>query len=503
MSAIDLKMPSLAFPLNGLKAKIAIGLFAAVTADWLFLGETEFGLSVVLFLCLLALASIAVNPLRASGRNLGVAFAVLVAGLIVLLEDVGPVSLLLGVGAILIFALMTIEGKSLRLAELSRRAAQLPFLGPFWLVADINRANKTARETRGPTRLLPSLLAWIVPLIALLVFGALFASANPLLESWLSQIDLWFLFNPEFLRRLSFWALILCLIWPLLALRLSPKKETVAALPAAQAEHGPLFGESAIQRSLILLNALFAMQTAMDLAYLWGGMPLPQGMSYAAYAHRGAYPLVLTALLAAAFVLIVMRRSGPAEKSKWIRPLVLVWVGQNVLLVISSILRLNLYVAFYSLTYLRLAAFIWMGLVAVGLILVVVQIVWRKPNGWLLEMNFRALALALFGACLLNAPAFVAEYNVAHCREVRGAGASLDQGYLWSLGPQVIPALDTFYKRVVPSREINGLSARKNLVQLSDNWRGWSFRAWRLSRYLAINPGITPPADASSPLIQH
>jgi hypothetical protein len=144
-----------------------------------------------------------------------------------------------------------------------------------------------------------------------------------------------------------------------------------------------------------------------------------------------------------------------------------------------------------------------MGLVAVGLILIVVQIVWRKPNGWLLEMNFRALALALFGACLLNAPAFVAEYNVAHCREVRGAGASLDQGYLWSLGPQVIPALDTFYKRVVPSREINGLSARKNLVQLSDNWRGWSFRAWRLSRYLAINPGITPPADASSPLIQH
>ena len=35
---------------------------------------------------------------------------------------------------------------------------------------------------------------------------------------------------------------------------------------------------------------------------------------------------------------------------------------------ISSILRLDLYVGIYSLTYWRVAAFIWMGLVAVGLV---------------------------------------------------------------------------------------------------------------------------------------
>ena len=47
-----------------------------------------------------------------------------------------------------------------------------------------------------------------------------------------------------------------------------------------------------------------------------------------------------------------------------IRPLVLIFIAQNILLVISSIFRLDLYVAQYSLTYWRLAAFIWMGLVA-------------------------------------------------------------------------------------------------------------------------------------------
>ena len=135
-----------------------------------------------------------------------------------------------------------------------------------------------------------------------------------------------------------------------------------------------------MSRSLILFNALFALQSGLDLVYLWGGAALPDGMSHAEYAHRGAYPLIVTALLAAGFVLIAMRRGGPAEQSRLIRPLVLAWIGQNVLLVISSIFRLDLYVAAFSLTYLRLAAFIWMGLVAAGLLLILIQIMLRKPD---------------------------------------------------------------------------------------------------------------------------
>ena len=141
-----------------------------------------------------------------------------------------------------------------------------------------------------------------------------------------------------------------------------------------------LLGVQAMSRSLILFNALFALQSGLDLVYLWGGATLPDGMSHAEYAHRGAYPLIVTALLAAGFVLIAMRPGGPAEQSRLIRPLVLAWIGQNVLLVISSIFRLDLYVAAFSLTYLRLAAFIWMGLVAAGLLLILIQIMLRKPD---------------------------------------------------------------------------------------------------------------------------
>ena len=95
-------------------------------------------------------------------------------------------------------------------------------------------------------------------------------------------------------------------------------------------------------RSLVLFNLLFAAQTVMDINYLWAGAALPEGMSYASYAHRGAYPLIVTALLAATFVIVAMRPGSNAERSPLMRALVFLWVGQNVLLVVSSILRLDL-----------------------------------------------------------------------------------------------------------------------------------------------------------------
>ena len=45
----------------------------------------------------------------------------------------------------------------------------------------------------------------------------------------------------------------------------------------AQAQHSA----AAVQRSLVLFNALFALQTIMDIGYLWGGWALPPGMSHA------------------------------------------------------------------------------------------------------------------------------------------------------------------------------------------------------------------------------
>jgi hypothetical protein len=341
---------------------------------------------------------------------------------------------------------------------------------------------------------LGSLVAWIVPLSVFTLFLALFASANPLIENRLLKINIQALYNLLDVWRIWFWAMIACAIWPLLRRRFRRKPasfefEPRATATAASSDMDYLLGVQAVTRSLVLFNALFALQSGLDLTYLWAGANLPDGMSYAQYAHRGAYPLIVTALLAAGFVLVAMRPGGPAQHSRWIRPLVLLWTGQNVLLVISSIFRLDLYVAVFSLTYMRLAALIWMLLVAAGLLLMLIQIVLRKPNSWLIAANAISLATVLYACCFINAPRLIASYNVEHSREIGGNGPRLDLQYLASLGPQAEPALRPYLQQMPQLQSVLTLCrARDNYLRSHGNWRGWSFRTWRLERYLANNP---------------
>jgi hypothetical protein len=246
------------------------------------------------------------------------------------------------------------------------------------------------------------------------------------------------------------------------------------------------FGVDAILRSLVLFNLLFAVQTALDLIYLWGNAKLPPDVSYAEYAHRGAYALIVTALLAAGFVLAAMRPGWPAEKSDTIRPLVYLWIAQNVMLVASSILRLHLYVETYLLTYWRVAAFVWMGLVTIGLLLIVARIALKRSNRWLIRTNLISLGGTLYICALINFDAVIADYNVSHSQEAVSKGVQLDICYLARLGPQVIPAID----KAIQMRGDNAglVSLRDVLVQAQGrdmaSWRGWSYRSIRLQRYL-------------------
>lgn len=48
--------------------------------------------------------------------------------------------------------------------------------------------------------------------------------------------------------------------------------------------------------ALLTFNLNNALQTGLDLTYLWGGASLPTGMTPATYAHRGAYPVCMSAL---------------------------------------------------------------------------------------------------------------------------------------------------------------------------------------------------------------
>jgi hypothetical protein len=474
-------------PTRPLLMPLMLAIACVALADWLLYGW-EIGISLALFLGVLGVVAVASNRVRATRHTLIVMTVVFVPGLLALVEDVNLLSVLVGTLATALFVMVVTAQQGANWWQYLLEVLATPLRGPFHLAADLIRLTQRGKyDWLKPA----SLAGWIVPLGIFTVFVWLFASANPLIEHGLLRIDLRTLMDALDPARVAFWAALAGLIWPLILRR--DCRNSISSAATGEAVHtAPLepslfFGKAAMVRSLILFNALFALQSGLDLTYLWGGATLPDGMSHAEYAHRGAYPLIATALLAAGFVLIAMRPGGPAEHSRLIRPLVLAWIGQNILLVISSIFRLDLYVATFSLTYLRLAAFIWMGLVAAGLMVILIQIVLRQPNSWLVTANAATLALVLYGCCFINAPLLVASYNLEHCREISGTGPAIDLSYLGSLGPQALPALDANAKKM-PALWSMAWDYRHDYDRIRPtNWRAWGFRTWRLERYLANN----------------
>jgi Domain of unknown function (DUF4173) len=487
-------------PSNPLMLPLAAAAVCTGLADWLFFGWS-IGISLALFYGVIGIVAVAVNGVRAQRFIQLVMVLVFTAGLLALIEDVNLLSVLVGTLATAAFVIVLTARELASWPRVLLEAATVPLRGPFRFIADLIRASvfRQIREAAPEWLGARSLVAWIIPLSAFGVFLGLFTLANPVIEYRLDRINpaAWLnLIDP---LRIAFWTLIVCAIWPLLSHRIRTRRtlpsELTETFVPAPIDWDFLFDTLAVTRALVLFNALFALQSGLDLIYLWGGASLPNGMSHAEYAHRGTYPLVATALLAAGFALIAMRPNGPAENSRLIRPLVLAWIGQNILLVISSIFRLDLYIAAFSLTYLRIAAFIWMGLVATGLALMLIRIVYRKSNAWLLSANAISLALVLYGCCFLNAPWLVAHYNVEHCREVGGSGPNLDMEYLTSLGsPQTLPPIEAHLKQF-PAVQLLSTAYRespdRNFISRRGNWRAWTFRRWRLERYFANTPGTS------------
>ncbi|WP_308444421.1 DUF4173 domain-containing protein [Bradyrhizobium sp. RD5-C2] len=465
-------------------AKAAAALVLAALADWLFYDQNA-GLSAVLFAFALAGVSLAANFGHVAHHRLPIAGAIVVAGLMPALEEVNAATLAFAVLALGTALALTTNPC---LDSVTRGAASLVDLflvSPFRLFRDVVSAFDLPGLARG-------FILWFVPLLLGTVFVLLFVAANPVLEIWISQLNPG---NPAAslsLGRTLFWTLALALVWPFVHVKwrryanVAPNGPRSSQGPAEPDHFIDLFGAGTILRSLILFNLLFAIQTILDVVYLWGNATLPAAITYASYAHRGAYPLIVTALLAAAFVLVAMRPGGPAEQSRVIRPLVYLWVGQNVLLVISAMLRLDLYVQTYLLTYWRVAAFVWMLLVAIGLILILVRIALRASNEWLVRANLSVLTIALYVCSLINFAAVIADYNVSHSREASGSGVSLDMDYLIQLGPNALPAID----QAIQLRYANPVlvSRRNSLVEQQRrqmaSWRSWSFRGWRLQRFL-------------------
>ncbi len=452
-------------------------------ADWLFYKQ-PFGWSAGIFAFLLVSAIMLFKP--AIVRTPGTPWLILaMIGLcIALAAQPGPLVITLAILCIVLLASLTQKGLTVeawRWFFVWKTFFLFAFLQMIHDLRLRSRWQKSSHSAPSHSSVPHHFHQWFLPVTLSLGFLFLFAIANPLIDWFLQAFrrNVWVgiqTLDVSF-SRFWLWCALATAIW---ALQRFPKR-TRRPAPDTLTAPVPVRADFLV-RCLGLFNAVFAAETLLDLVYLWGGGVLPGQMTYAEYAHRGAYPLIATALLAGLFVLITFRPGISSGIFLPARRLVYLWLAQNVFLTLSSMWRLHLYIEVYGLTRWRIAALIWMSLVAAGLLWIGCRVLTGRSNGWLVSMNLITTLFVLYGCCFVNFDGMIAWHNARHSRKL---GVPADFEYLRSLGPESIPALNWLGNSLqsASAAEENrkcSYELEEKLRQQTRNWRGWTWRRHEL-----------------------
>jgi hypothetical protein len=244
----------------------------------------------------------------------------------------------------------------------------------------------------------------------------------------------------------------------------------------------------AVEAAVILLvvDALFAVFVGLQLAYLFGGrdtMALA-GLTYAEYARRGFFDLVIVVALAG--LLVVALDLAVGRRSRLQLGGALVLLGLTAVVLVSAFLRLRLYQDAYGWTELRfvvLTAILWL---AVALAVAAVLLA-RRRTGWVLHALGILVLVTIAGMNVVGPQAFVAARNLERAINPAlvppGGRTGLDARYLRELGDEaVVPIVEAWPELGEAERATLGPVLRDREEQLATNpsLRGWP--AWNLTR---------------------
>ncbi|MES2628298.1 MAG: DUF4173 domain-containing protein [Bacteroidota bacterium] len=462
-------------------------LLAALSFSLLFYNQAE-GINYLVFdLLLLCLVFTASRTEERTYMFYCSAAATVVAGVAVLMYGNG-LSVLSNV-----IALIVLGGTRLNPASsiLLRGAAGIYSMiaAPIFAIEKLFTPNpEPPIESKGRNR-------WIalIPVVALLVFFALYRMTSPVFARFTGEFDLSFIsIGFVFCTLLGF---VLCM-GLLRSHTVAELRDSEAAIPDHAPDQGKtlkLFGRTFLveeenQSGVILLctlNVLLLLVNGLDLGFLASGK-LPEGMTYSEFVHQGTGALILSIVLAVAILLVYFRGTLNYHASNGkLKALAYTWILQNLLIVASTAYRNDLYINEYSLTYRRIGVYVFLLLAAIGLVATLAKIAYKHSNYRLFRNTSFSFYFVLLFAAFVPWDQWILANNLQLARQ---RGMAPDIHYLLTLSDEAIPELCKLYNAGITGNEplvYERLSYRIYLFarkQHTTDWRSFNWTDYRVSK---------------------
>ncbi len=214
------------------------------------------------------------------------------------------------------------------------------------------------------------MLKYLVPITFGVIFFLLYKNINPLFEKYTQVISLDFISFNWILFTLIGFILILSFFKQRRIAQLDHWEANNSTEIKTDKNFSPKWNENfAIKSLFITLNLMLVLVNLMDLNYLYLDSGMPDDLTHKEFVHNGVGTLIFSIILGISILLYFFRgQLNYSKNNKTIKSLAILWIGQNIFMVLSTSIRNTMYINQALLSYKRIGVYFWLVLIVVLLL---------------------------------------------------------------------------------------------------------------------------------------
>lgn len=317
------------------------------------------------------------------------------------------------------------------------------WLSVIYMIVDYIR-NRSKEVTENKSRTFRFILVAGIPLVISCLFISIYREANPFFNEWAAKINLDWL-SIDWLLFTLFGFIMLYGFFHQKRITSINEYETQAPneLKPGDSRRFVVAGKEITVADEILsgvvllvsLNVLLLFVNILDFNFLFIDHRLPAGVTFSEFVHQGIGAIILSIIFAIIIILFYFRGDlNFYTGNKKLKMLAYLWILQNVIMLVSTAIRNDMYIDVYGLTYKRIGVYVYLILAAAGLITTLVKIALLKTNMFLFRINSWICYLMLTLLTTVNWDLVITDTNLTKTSQPQVE-------YLLDLGTTNIPEL--------------------------------------------------------------
>ncbi len=194
----------------------------------------------------------------------------------------------------------------------------------------------------------------------------------------------------------------------------------------------------------VLLNILILTINYLDIKYIWLDFKWNGGF-LKDMVHQGTYLLIVAVLISIAISLYYLNSNLVFLKNnKKLKILIIIWLVQNIIMIVSVAYRNSYYIKYFALAYKRIFVYYFLAACFVGIISIIFKTIKSKNTSFLLVTNSISVYVIFLSATLINWDKVIAKYNFSNYKT-----AYIHYSFLQDLNNSALPYLETDKKHLL------------------------------------------------------